>query len=498
MKKWTKEEKTRILHAKDREELEELHTKIAASPWRAVYHIQPVTGLLNDPNGFARYKGKWHLFYQWFPFGAVHGTKHWYHVSSEDLLHWKNEGLGFRPDRAYDNRGVYSGSAIEKDGYLYFVYTGNHREPDERRIPYQMAAAMDEKNRTGKMREPIIRPAEGYTEHQRDPKIFRAQGKYWILLGAQNNAKEGKFLLYCSDQLADGWELKGEMKVRGYESFGYMVECPDIEKIGDRDVLIFSPQGIDRREGFENANNAVYMIGQLDLDHLEFVPETPMMPLDRGFDFYAPQCAYDPDALDYRILEAWMGVSDSTYPATDEEGWEGLLTMPRRLTIENGWLMQRPAIDVDALKGNLRFEAKKGSIVRDDLHGRTPRTGIIEVDNPNAEVFSLTLFGRPLKKGFEITYDKLRQNLQIDRGDLNNNCNPRYGTIRRVHLDHGLRSLQIFIDRSSIEIFINDGEYVMTSRIFPDPEEHLLRMSGKNISLRIYDANRTVNDDFVL
>ncbi|MBR3348652.1 MAG: sucrose-6-phosphate hydrolase, partial [Solobacterium sp.] len=102
MKEFTKEERYRAYETSDKKELEALHEEIAASKWRADYHIQPVTGLLNDPNGFSYFNGKWHLFYQWFPFGSIHGMKHWYHVTSDDLVTWKNEGLALRPDLLYE------------------------------------------------------------------------------------------------------------------------------------------------------------------------------------------------------------------------------------------------------------------------------------------------------------------------------------------------------------------------------------------------------------
>ncbi|MCH4104686.1 MAG: sucrose-6-phosphate hydrolase, partial [Lachnospiraceae bacterium] len=108
MKTWTKEERYRVLQ--DPEEIRDMHDRIAQSAWRQTFHIQPVTGLLNDPNGFIRHGDLWHLFYQWCPWGAVHGLKYWYHVISRDLVNWKNAGVCIRPDTVYDNKGAYSGS----------------------------------------------------------------------------------------------------------------------------------------------------------------------------------------------------------------------------------------------------------------------------------------------------------------------------------------------------------------------------------------------------
>ena len=103
MKTWTKEERYRVL--KDKEEIRPLHEKIIQSDYRQHYHIQSVTGLLNDPNGFVYHDGVWHLFYQWCPWGAVHGLKYWYHTVSDDLVRWRNVGVCIRPTPNTTTRG---------------------------------------------------------------------------------------------------------------------------------------------------------------------------------------------------------------------------------------------------------------------------------------------------------------------------------------------------------------------------------------------------------
>ena len=155
--------------------------------------------------------------------------KHWYHVVSDDLVHWKNIGLGMKPTLNYDNYGCFSGSGFVKNEFLYLVYTGNHKEEDGSIIQYQMIAAIDEENHLTKLKRPIIQPQQGYIdEQQRDPKIFFENGTYYILMGAQNEEKQGKMLIYKSSQIATGWTFVSELKVKGYDSFGFMVECPCI------------------------------------------------------------------------------------------------------------------------------------------------------------------------------------------------------------------------------------------------------------------------------
>jgi beta-fructofuranosidase len=86
----------------------------------------------------------------------------------------------------------------------------------------------------------------------------------------------------------------------------------------------------------------------------------------------------------------------------------------------------------------------------------------------------------------------------VDRGDFINQCNEEYGTSRTIALENGLSSLEIYVDRSSAEIFVNDGEYVLTMRIFPTAQENLIRMGGKNIDLVIYEALPVTEDTFVI
>ncbi len=86
-------------------------------------HLRAPGNWINDPNGFIYYKGKYHLFYQYFPYAPQWGTMHWGHAVSEDLLHWEHLGVALYPSKDYDRNGVFSGSALEKDGKLYLYYS---------------------------------------------------------------------------------------------------------------------------------------------------------------------------------------------------------------------------------------------------------------------------------------------------------------------------------------------------------------------------------------
>ena len=89
-----------------------------------VLHLKAPGNWINDPNGFIYYKGKYHLFYQHFPYAPVWGTMHWGHAVTEDLVHWEHQGIALFPTKEYDQNGVFSGSALEVDGKLYLYYSG--------------------------------------------------------------------------------------------------------------------------------------------------------------------------------------------------------------------------------------------------------------------------------------------------------------------------------------------------------------------------------------
>lgn len=154
--KWTQAARYRPYQEWSEEYVKDLKRKVTASKWRLNYHVQPETGLLNDPNGFSYSNGKWHLFYQSFPFGAIHGLKSWFHITSKDLVHWEVEGPALEPDSVYDSHGVYSGSAIPVEEKLFLAYTGNVRDETWERHSYQLGAWMNNNGTVTKLEIPLI------------------------------------------------------------------------------------------------------------------------------------------------------------------------------------------------------------------------------------------------------------------------------------------------------------------------------------------------------
>lgn len=508
MREWTREERYRILE--NPEEIRNLHEQISKSDYRQTYHIQPVTGLLNDPNGFVYHNGLWHLFYQWCPWGAVHGLKYWYHTISKDLVFWKNAGVCIKPDTVYDNKGAYSGSALPTKDSIYLFYTGNHRDEDWIRTPYTLLADLtddcasqqkelsdpgDEGNgfaswRLVKAKEPLFGQNPQYTEHQRDPKIiYKEELKtYYIVLGAQTFDKKGCILIYKSDSFDSNWEFAGKLKVPGFEDFGDMWECPSIERISGYDVLIFCPQHIILPGRGAAPHHNGYLIGTMDWENLVFTPDnTQFHVLDFGFDSYAAECAASLTDRNKATLVAWMGLPDASYP-TDEEDWQGCLTLPRELRVRSRRLIQQPLDELRSLRGE--------SIDTDETD-ELPRVCEMELIGRGGDL-TLRLFSREDGTGgLLIRYDDQAKEITVDRSLMEKRFNTELGETRTRPLPGGLSHLRIFIDRSSVEIFVNDGDAVFSSRIFPVAGETRFVQNG-DASLRIWRLKPAVTDSFVV
>ena len=488
MKEWTREERYRVL--KGPEDIRGLYERIQKSVYRQTYHVQPITGLSSDPNGFALHKGTWHLCYQWCPWGAVHGLKYWYHVTSPDLIHWQNAGIGLAPDCFYDNRGTHSGSAISNGDDLVFFYTGNHRDEDWTRTPFTCAAVLGKDGRPRKLDKALFGPRDDHSEHQRDPKVvYNAESQtYYILIGAQTLDKRGCVMVYKSKALLEGWTYAGQLNVPGYEAFGGMWECPYIVNISGKDVLIFSPQYTKLPGRGESTNHNVYLIGHMDYDALTFTPEGPYRHLDFGFDFYAAQGAFIPKESadpDRAILIGWVGLPDNHYP-TEEEDWEGSLSLPRELRIVDGKLRQTP---IPAALG-LRDAQVAAS-------GALPAACCVEAACPNGD-FDLNLYTKADGTGgLRIRYDSARRVATVDKRGMDRRFNEAVGEVLEMPLDEPLRKLQIFIDNSTTEIFANDGEAVFTAHTYPtETEFHYSASEG--VALKIWTMKKAVTDEFVV
>lgn len=465
MSEWTKEQRYQKYEDVDQQMIEKLTEQVNQSEYRQTFHIQPKIGLLNDPNGLIYFKGNYYVSHQWFPLGPVHGLKYWYTYQSKDLVDFKAIGPTIKPDTKDDSHGVYSGSAFEYNDHLYYMYTANHRDSDWNRISTQHIAKMSKDGSINKFPKAVISaPPFGYTQHFRDPKVHVQDGVYYAMIAAQNIKKQGRILQYRSTDIVN-WEFQGEVQTN-LDDFGYMWECPDYFNLNGYDMLLFCPQGIDSEgERFKNIYQSGYIMGQYDINNLT-MNHADFHELDYGFDFYAPQTFLDENGQ--RILIGWMGLPDINYPS-DADGWAHCLTIPRVLTIESGNLKQRPIKALEKLRINEETALGYANKFTRQLHpyeGKQFELIIDILENEATEVYFEIRTSKT--ESTLITYNKREQKLTLDRSESGQLPEPVEGTTRSTYLDTPLSKLQLFVDTSSVEIFCNDGERVMTTRIFTD------------------------------
>ena len=425
--------------------------------FRPHFHIAPPTGLMNDPNGLIFDGEKYHLFYQWFPFDAMHGMKHWKHLITKDFQHYQAAD-DLIPCELFESHGCYSGGALKVGDKLAMFYTGNTRRlSDNQRIPFQNLAIFDLDGKLLSKRPLIENAPEGYTEHVRDPKpYFTENGKIRFICGAQRENLTGTAIIFEMDNLEDTPRLLGELSLPAFDNTNvFMWECPDLLKLGDKDVFIWSPQGKDREaHQFQNNYHATYAVGKLTelTFEADYIDE-----LDQGFDFYAPQTFAGLDNKTQAVLFGWIGLPDLTYP-TDKFKWHSALTLPRELRLEGTKIYQRPiAKTYKNLTALSTFHLNKNIEIADLDRAYVK----FEANN---QAFDLTFFQNDKGQSLRLSYKN--GVICLDRSQSEQTeLMETFGSKRFCEIAN-LQTVEIFFDRSIVEIFFNHGEKAMTSRFF--------------------------------
>lgn len=447
-------------------------SQVTDARWYPRYHIAPPFGWCNDPNGFCFYDGQYHFFYQHYPYEPQWGPMHWGHAVSDDLAYWKHLPIALKPDAPYDAGGCFSGSAIEFDGKLWLMYTG-HTERETQALAYSADGVHFEKLEQNPILEaPPSEEIDGVDF--RDPKVWSHDGKFYTVIGSRTADKlYGQILLFESDDLVH-WDFKG-ISARSDGTLGAMWECPNFANVDGKDVLVFSPMELNTADGrFYSDKQAGVLIGKLDystgiFEHGDF------QHLDKGFDFYAPQITQTPDGR--TILIGWLTMwSVELHEAAD--GWAGQMTIPRELHVRNGKIFSTPARELEALRKwqpviyeNIMLTEPT---IFDGVEGDACELELI-IDAKHSKKFSIAVRASDDEQTL-ITYDV--GTFTLDRtksGEVIHDFAPKppeasdiADSVRTIKLSPcDELKLQIFIDRSSIEIFINDGEEVLSARIYP-------------------------------
>lgn len=427
--------------------------------WRPCYHIAPPCGLMNDPNGFSYFNHQYWLYFQWNPNGCEHANKHWGLMTSTDLVHWQQQPFKMAPKNWFDKDGCYSGTGLVDQGELSLFYTGNVRHGDLRESYQCLVTTKDGQHyfNHGPLWSEQI---EDFTGHVRDPKVFYSNKQRRMWLAAQRKDLKGGIAVL--NETADGsWQLKGHyFNTIGWanDQIGYMWECPDRLQFGNQILLVCCVQGINCDDPHSSNDNlsGFFQIEEDTDGEISFISDYIL--LDHGFEFYAPQSIVDSQGQ--TILIGWMGLpNDPEQPSAVHEGWCGQLTMPRVCLWEKGALYQRPLIGVL----NAFAEPSTSLLLtsKEDSLFECTNTCYIQLDGLKG---AGRLALENAEESLEIKWDE-DGCVTIDRSQI---CIVGMDSVRVYKSNHCIEHLQLFIDHSSFELFINDGEAVMTGRIFPN------------------------------
>ncbi|MGC5774571.1 glycoside hydrolase family 32 protein [Paenibacillus pabuli] len=464
---------------------------ITTSDYRGVYHFSPKEKWMNDPNGMVFFKGEYHLFYQHHPFGTTWGPMHWGHAVTKDLVNWEELPVALAPD---EHGTIFSGSAVvdwnntsgffEDEPGLVAIFTHHLEVENNHPIQRQSLAYSKDSGRTWIKYEgnPVLED-RSFVDF-RDPKVFwHEQTKEWIMIIACGQT----VCLYHSPDLKE-WTLGSEFGA-GIGSHDGVWECPDLFPLtvdGDSSqekwVMLVS---IGADPAFKEGSRTQYFTGEFN--GITFVPDEASHTIrwvDHGRDNYAGVSWSDIPAEDgRRLFMGWM--SNWMYAnQTPTEAYRGAMTIARELTLETRdgevMLVQHPASELErARKPVLSLQNVSIKQVSEQLNALQLVNYEIDAEWPSATSvqFALrsgsdheTLVGVDVAQG-EVYVDRSRSGV----GDFHEHFLGRHAAELKA-VDGNLR-LRIFVDHSSVEVFANNGQAVITDLIYPD-------MTSKAISVQ--------------
>lgn len=451
--------------ARKYEEKAKVEQKKSQNP---IFHMKVPTGWMNDPNGFSVYKGEYHLFFQYHPYSREWGPMHWGHVKTKDFVQWEHLPVAMAPDQPYDCEGCFSGSALEDHGKHIVAYTSvsyeDKMEKTDGVCQTQSIAIGDGVCYTKQESNPVIDKRllpEGASKVDfRDPKIWKQGKQYYMIVANRDRDGRGQLLKYVSQNLED-WKYEGVF-YKPVKELGRMWECPDYFELDGKKVLLVSPQDM-QAEGlrYHCGNGTLYLLGREEAGHFceKFTDN-----LDFGIDFYAPQTLLTTDGR--RVMIAWMQSWDvDSYPA--DFNWRGMMTFPRELCLEQNKIRQLPVKEIERYWKNeviYRNVSVNGTASLKGICGRVLDLTLY-IKNINCNVVEIRL-AKKEKKYISIEYDAVREILTFDRKYTQ--CIRDIVNERKVTLPmkSNAVSIRVLLDLYSAEIFLNEGDKVLTSLFF--------------------------------
>ena len=447
-------------------------TEQSPDPLRPIYHFLPPANWLNDPNGFIQWRGRYHLFYQHNPAGPFHGDIHWGHAASADLVRWEHRPVALAPTPGGpDAGGCWSGTAVDAGGRPMVFYTGV--------FPQTVCAALGSDDLDTWAKHPanplIAAPPPGFgsqTGDFRDPFVWREGEVWWLVIGSRVAGGGGAVLLYRSADLL-AWEyvaplLVGQATPDAPLWTGTVWECPNLFPLGGRHVLVVSFQNHDSGQLLYSG----YMLG--DFVDGRFTGG-PFRPLEYGETLYAPQVTID--ASGRVVLIGWLKEGRDG-AAQRAAGWSGVMSLPRLLSLgDDDTLRFRPAPALAELRGEHVHVEPRLFRPGDANPLAALRGGSLEIDAvlepAGATAFGLAWCEPGCDPLAAVGCTSLRGDVAAGTITIETDSLPRNSVSKAWHtapLPAGPVRLRVYIDRSVVEVFVDDRA-VLSGRCYPAQPE---------------------------
>lgn len=464
--------------------------------YRPVYHHTPLYGWMNDPNGMFYKDGVWHLYYQWNPYGSKWQNITWGHSSSKDLVHWEHHPAAIEPNGL---GAVFSGSSVvdteNSAGFGKNAVVSLYTSADASQV--QSLAHSVDNGRTFEIYpgNPILT----LESEARDPNMFwDASNKRWVLSLA--HALDHEMLFFTSPDLKN-WTLQSAFG-KGIGAQGGVWECPDLFKLKvdgtgqEKWVLVCN---INPGGPF-GGSATQYFVG--DFDGTTFTADTdangdiPTKWMDFGKDHYATVSWSDaPD--NRRTLIGWM--SNWQYGAdVPTLQFRSANTLPREAGLFKGadgqlYLSSTPSPELTALRDKEILKVSNKGIGKNPREFSLPVSNdgvceiILDFDCRKAEGVDIRIAN---KDGEYVTlnYNHANHTLSFDRrhsGIVDFSQDFPTVTVAPTFENSNKVSLRIFIDKSSMEVFGNNGKFVMTNLVFPTKPYSTISVTAKGGSAKI-------------
>jgi fructan beta-fructosidase len=482
--------------------------------FRPQLHFSPPTQWMNDPNGMVYVDGEYHLFYQYHPYSSRWGPMHWGHAVSGDLVHWQHLPIALYPD---EHGAIFSGSAVydvanasglgtKSHPPLIAVFAYHSHEAERQgSIAIEsegLAYSLDRGRSWSKYAgNPVL--ANPGLRHFRDPKVFwHAGSRRWIMvLASQDHVK-----FYSSRNLRQ-WRFESDFGA-GQGAHGGIWECPDlfemaIEGEAARRYVLLSSVNPGAPNG---GSGTQYFVGRFD-GH-RFAPDERHQPrpsgaaqwLDYGTDNYAGVSWSGVPAADgRRLMLGWM--SNWNYAQdVPTERWRSAMTLPRELRLVRGArgleLRSSPVAELKSLRvRDTTLPAGSVAVPTELIDQNLDAAGRLEVElTLSFEAATRVTFriGNRLGEQLLVRIDRAHHQLELDRSAAGvSDFNAEFTRPQTAPIDAASATLQLrmILDRSSVELFVNDGATVMTALVFPGaPYDSVVLSADRPVELRSGNA----------